>query len=85
MFSYKRPVWPGYTVGNRDINFPMWTLQPGDRDETRAIFQPIRSKTKTSHDSHEQNPGSFGEISIYWATFMVGDQTAYQPHPRDIW
>ena len=42
MCSYERPGWPGYRdlggknrdLGNRDENFPIWTLQPGDRDET---------------------------------------------------
>ena len=39
MCSYERPGWPGYRdlgfcdrdLGNRDENFPIWTLQPGDR------------------------------------------------------
>ena len=42
MCSFERPGWPGYRdlgfcerdLGNRDEHFPIWTLQPGDRDET---------------------------------------------------
>ena len=42
MCSYEGPGWPGYRdigfcdqdLGNGDENFPILTLQPGDRDET---------------------------------------------------
>ena len=41
MCSYERPGWPGYRdlgfcdryLGNREENFPIWTLQSGHRDE----------------------------------------------------
>ena len=40
MCSYEGPGWPSYRdldrdleLGNRDENSPIWTLQPGDRDE----------------------------------------------------
>ena len=35
MGSYERPGWLGnWDLGNRDESVPIWTLQPGDRDET---------------------------------------------------